>query len=269
MCVRAFEKLQQRWPGGWDDVGLLILCTQNPDYKLPHTSSILQARLGLPTTLLAFDLSLGCSGYVVTLAAAKALMNDLRLRRGLVFTCDPYTKVIDPGDKTTVPLFGDAASVTLLEVGGPLEIGTGAFGNDGSMFETLIIRGSGTAKSNGQPEEPLRMEGRNIFNMLKTQVPPNIRSCLEANGLTLHEVDLFLFHQASAWLLNVLREDLGLPVEKVPTNLENVGNTVSTSIPLLLEDLLRSGRPLPRTLLLSGFGVGLAWSSVVLRTVAL
>ena len=266
MCARAFEKLQRRRGGDWNDVGLVLLCTQNPDYKLPHTSSILQARLGLPSSVLAFDISLGCSGYVVMLTVAKALMNELGLRRAMVFTCDPYSKVLDPEDKAIVPLFGDAASVTLLEAGAPLAIAKGTFGNDGRMFETLIIRGSGTAKANGQVEEPLRMEGRNIFNMLKTQVPPNIRACVELNGLTFPDVDLFLFHQASAWLLNVLREDLGLPPEKIPTNLSSVGNTVSTSIPLLLEELLQSARPLPRTVLLSGFGVGLAWASLLLTT---
>jgi 3-oxoacyl-[acyl-carrier-protein] synthase-3 len=266
MCVRAFDQLQQRYHGeDWGGVGLVLLCTQNPDYKLPHTSSILQARLSLPKAVLAFDVSLGCSGYVASLTTAKALMTELDLRQGLVFTCDPYTKVLDPHDKSTVPLFGDAASVTLLERGAPLGIGKGMFGNDGSMFETLIIRGSGTARRDGEAEQPLRMDGRNIFEMLKTQVPSNIRGCAQLNGLTLDDVELFLFHQASAWLLGVLREDLGLPAEKVPSNLNRVGNTVSTSIPLLLEEVLRSGRALPRTMLLSGFGVGLSWASVVLR----
>jgi len=266
MCVRAFERLQQRAAGvDFHEVGLLLLCTQNPDYKLPHTSSVLQGRLGLPKRLLAFDVSLGCSGYVATLVTAKALMTELGIRHGLVFTADPYTKVLAPDDKSTVPLFSDAASVTWLEDGAPLQIGKATCGNDGSLFETLIIRGSGTAKAEGEVEQPLRMDGRNIFAMLKTEVPANIRACAELNGLTLEAVDVFLFHQASAWLLGVLRQDLGLPSAKVPSNLKDIGNTVSTSIPLLLEDLLRAGPPLPRTILMSGFGVGLSWASVILQ----
>lgn len=269
MCVRAFERLKQRYAGeDFDQVGLLLLCTQNPDYKLPHTSSVLQGRLGLSKGMLAFDVGLGCSGYVATLVTAKALMTELAIRQGLVFTCDPYTKVLGPNDKSTVPLFSDAASVTWLEAGATLQVGKGAFGNDGSMFETLIVRGSGTAKANAKAEQPLQMDGRDIFAMLKTHVPANIRACAKMNGLTLDDVQLFLFHQASAWLLGVLSQDLGLRAERVPSNLKDVGNTVSTSIPLLLEDLLRSGRPLPRTMLLCGFGVGLSWASVVLINAA-
>lgn len=267
MCVRAFERLRQRHPTeDFGAVGLILLCTQNPDYKLPQTSSIVQFKLDLPKTVLALDIGLGCSGYVATIVTAKALMSELGIRQSLVFTCDPYNKVIDPNDKSTAALFSDAASVTLLEAGASLRIGKSTFGNDGSLFETLIIRGSGTAKTASDVEQPLHMDGRNIFGMLKTQVPSNIRHCAELNGLTMEDVGLFLFHQASAWLLQVLRNDLGLPPERVPSNLKTVGNTVSTSIPLLLEEQLQCGRPLPQTMLLSGFGVGLSWGSVVLTT---
>jgi 3-oxoacyl-[acyl-carrier-protein] synthase-3 len=267
MCVRAFERLRERRPEeSFSDVGVVLLCTQNPDYKLPHTSSVLQHRLGLPGSVLAFDVSLGCSGYVSALVTAKALMNELGVRQGLVFTCDPYNKVIDPNDKSTVALFSDAASVSLLETDAPLRIRRSTFGNDGKEFDTLIIRNSGTAKPPGATEQPLEMDGRRIFAMLKTEVPKNIESCVRLNGLTLDDVDLFLFHQASAWLLQVLTRDLGLSAERVPSNIESVGNTVSTSIPLLLENLLHNDHgPLPRTLLLSGFGVGLSWASVVVE----
>jgi 3-oxoacyl-[acyl-carrier-protein] synthase-3 len=266
MCVRAFEALRGRYASEtFADVGLLLLCTQNPDFKLPHTSSILQNRLGLPQRLLAFDISLGCSGYVSSLVTAKALMTEMGIRQALVFTCDPYSKIIDPNDKSTVSLFSDAASVSLVEIGAPLEIGKSVFGNDGSLFEALIVRGSGTARRNGEPEQALRMDGRTIFTLLKTQIPQHVRACAAANGLALEDVDLFLLHQASAWLLEGLRADLGVSSEKVPSNIRDIGNTVSTSIPLLLEDVLQSRRPLPRTMLLSGFGVGLSWASVVLR----
>jgi 3-oxoacyl-[acyl-carrier-protein] synthase-3 len=267
MCVKAFERLRARHPDtDFSAVGLLLLCTQNPDFKLPHTSSVVQHRLGLPQSMLAFDISLGCSGFVATLVTAKALMQELGIRRGLVFTCDPYTKVLADDDKNTRALFGDAASVTLLEEGAPLRIEKSTFGNDGSMFETLIIRGSGTARTEGETESPLSMDGRNIFNMLKRQVPASIRECAEINQLTLADFDMFLFHQASAWLLQVLCQDLGLEKNRVPCNIQSVGNTVSTSIPLLLEEVLHSANALPSRIMMSGFGVGLAWASVVVRS---
>lgn len=264
MCVRAYEALVAR-RGPLTDVGLLLLCTQNPDYKLPHTSSVLQHRLGLPKSMLAFDISLGCSGYVSSLVTAKALMNELGIERGLVFTCDPYTKVLSPTDKSTVPLFSDGASVTLVERHAPWQIGRSTFGNDGSLFETLIIRGSGTARAAGEVEQPLQMDGRNIFAMLKKEVPESIRACAKANDYDLAEVDAFLFHQASGWLLSTLIADLGIDAAKVPTNLKRVGNTVSSSIPLLLDELLRDPAAQPRVMLLSGFGVGLSWASVILQ----
>jgi 3-oxoacyl-[acyl-carrier-protein] synthase-3 len=265
MAVRAFENLQQRCPGeDYGDVGLVLLCTQNPDYKMPHTASLVQHRLGLPKTALSFDISLACSGYVTSVVTAKALMNELGVRKALVFTSDPYSKIIDPNDKTTVALFGDAASVSIIEEDARLQIGRGTFGNDGGKGQAAIIWGSGTAREPGEPER-FRLDGRGIYELLKTEAPINIRECAKLNQITLDDVDLFLFHQASGWLLKGLLEDLQLPAEKVPINIKHVGNTVSSSIPLLLEKVLYNGQPLPRTALMAGFGAGLAWGSVVLR----
>lgn len=265
MAVRAFENLQRRCPNeDFSTVGLVLLCTQNPDYKIPHTASLVQHRLGLPKTALSFDISLACSGYVTSVVTAKALMNELGVRKALVFTADPYSKIIDPNDKTTVALFGDAASVSIIDEGAPLQICRSTFGNDGGKAQALIVWGSGTAKQPGEPER-LELDGRGIYALLKTEAPINIRECAALNEITLDEVDLFLFHQASAWLLKGLVEDLQLPKEKVPINIKDVGNTVSSSIPLLLESVLYDGEPLPRTVLMAGFGAGLAWGSVVLR----
>ncbi len=266
MAVRAFEKLQQRFPNeDFGDVGLVLLCTQNPDYKMPHTASIVQYRLGLPKSALSFDINLACSGYVSTVVTAKALMHELGVRKALVFTADPYSKIIKPMDKTTIALFGDAASVSVLEDGARLQICRSLFGNDGSKYEAAIVRGSGTARVDGEGEQ-FELDGRGIYALLKTEAPPNIRACAELNGLTLDQIELFIFHQASGWLLQGLREDLGLTEERVPSNIRHIGNTVSSSIPLLLEEVLYNGRPLPRTMLLSGFGAGLAWASLVLRS---
>jgi 3-oxoacyl-[acyl-carrier-protein] synthase-3 len=164
-----------------------------------------------------------------------------------------------------VALFGDAASVSILENEAPLAICKSTFGNDGGKGAAAIVWGSGTAKEPGEPER-FRLDGRGIYELLKTEAPISIRECAALNGITLDEVDLFLFHQASAWLLKGLLEDLKLPPEKVPINIKHVGNAVSTSIPLLLENVLYGGKPLPRIALMSGFGAGLAWGSLVLRS---
>jgi 3-oxoacyl-[acyl-carrier-protein] synthase-3 len=265
MAVRAFERLRERCQDeDFGDVGLVLLCTQNPDFKMPHTASRISHRIGLPKNVLSFDISLACSGYVATIVTAKALMTELGVRKALVFTADPYSKIIKPTDKNTIALFGDAASVSVLTTDAPLVICKSTFGNDGSKYEAATVRGSGTARRNGEAEQ-FELDGRGIYELLKTEAPPSIRACAALNGVGLDEIDLFLFHQASAWLLQGLREDLGLPQEKVPSNIRDVGNTVSSSIPLLLEQVLQDGRPLPRTVLMSGFGAGLAWASVVVR----
>jgi len=266
MAVRAFERLQERCPNeDFSTVGLILLCTQNPDYKMPHTASLVQARVGLPKKALSFDISLACSGYVTSVVTAKALMSELGVSKALVFTADPYSKIIDPDDKTTVALFGDAASVSIIEEGAPLQICKSTFGNDGTKGEAAIIWGSGTAKEPGEPER-FRLDGRGIYELLKTEAPISIRECAALNGITLDDIDLFLFHQASAWLLKGLLEDLQLPKEKVPINIKSVGNTVSSSIPLLLEGVLYDGKPLPKTALMAAFGAGLAWASLVVRS---
>jgi 3-oxoacyl-[acyl-carrier-protein] synthase-3 len=265
MAVRAFERLQQRCPNeDFGSVGLILLCTQNPDYKMPHTASIVQHRVGLPKSALSFDISLACSGYVTSLVTAKALMNELGVRKALVFTSEPYSKIIDPDDKTTVALFGDAASVSVIEEGAPLRICKSTFGNDGGKAQAAIVWGSGTAKEPGEPER-FRLDGRGIYELLKTEAPASVRACCELNGFTVDDIDLFLFHQASGWLLKGLCEDLALPAEKVPINIKDVGNTVSSSIPLLLESLLYNGKPMPSRILMSGFGAGLAWGSVMIQ----
>jgi 3-oxoacyl-[acyl-carrier-protein] synthase-3 len=266
MAVRAFEHLTQRCPNeDFGDVGLVLLCTQNPDYKMPHTASVVSHRLGLAKNMLSFDISLACSGYVSTVVTAKALMTELDVRKALVFTADPYSKIIKPNDKNTIALFGDAASVSVLEAGARLRICKSTFGNDGSKYEAAIVRNSGTAKQDGEPEH-FDLDGRGIYELLKTEAPRSIRACAEMNGLSLDDVDVFLFHQASAWLLQGLCEDLGLSPERVPCNIKQTGNTVSSSIPLLLERVMYGGQPLPGTVLMSGFGAGLAWASLVVRT---
>jgi len=266
MAVRAFENLVKRLPNeDFGDVGLVLLCTQNPDFKIPHTAGIIQHRLGLPKTALSFDISLACSGYVTTVVTAKALMNELGIRKSLVFTADPYSKIIDPDDRTTVALFGDAATVSILEEGAPLRICKSTFGNDGGRFNGVIDWGSGTARKAGEAER-FRVDGRMVYELLKVEAPVSIRACADLNGIAIEEIDTFLFHQASAWLLKGLREDLKLPIDKVPVNIKTVGNTVSSSIPLLVEPLLHGERPLPKTAMMAGFGAGLAWAAVLLRS---
>jgi len=253
MCVKAYADLEARLARRIEAVDCLVVCTQNPDGAgLPHTSAIVHGKLGLPQNCACFDVALGCSGFVYSLSIIKSFMRENGMSRGLLFTADPYSKIIDPQDKNTVLLFGDAATASLIEDGpgawvpGPFRFGTN--GKDGGALENR----KGT----------LHMNGRAVFNFSATAVPPQVTTLLKDAGLGTADVDLFLFHQGSKFIVDQLVKRLALPPEKVPFNLASQGNTISSSLPLLLRDRLGDARL--NRMLLSGFGVGLSWASCLL-----
>jgi 3-oxoacyl-[acyl-carrier-protein] synthase-3 len=254
-------------------IKLLIVVTQNPDFKLPHNSALLQARLGMPMDVACFDVSLGCSGYVYSLSIAKGFMKEAKVDEALILTCDPYSKCIRKENREVAALFGDAATATWLNPRGFGEIGLGDFGTDGLGAQNLIIRKGGAANPYGRTEvanpkegneddSHLHMNGRAIFNFMMNRIPASVATCLEKNNVSQGEIDLFVFHQASKYLLENLQSKLGLPKEKVVLSMEHSGNTVSSSIPCALKELIDQKKISGRTkMLLSGFGVGLSWAS--------
>lgn len=232
----------------------LILCTQNPDgHGLPHTSAVLQARLGLPTTCAAFDIGLGCSGYVYGLAIARSLMETYGLKSVLLVTADPYSKIVDDDDLDTALLFGDAAAATWITDGPGLAIGPAKFATDGGGAEHLKVNEAGR----------LVMHGREIFNFTAKAVPEQIGALLAQAGVDKAEVDSFVLHQGSRYIVRTIQQRLGVAAEKVPVGLTDYGNAVSSSIPLILADMLDDDAQ--KRIVLSGFGVGLSMASMILE----
>jgi 3-oxoacyl-[acyl-carrier-protein] synthase-3 len=251
LAVRAVQAIQ-----GFDPVTVdgLIVCTQNPDgHGLPHTSAILQARLGLPTTCAAFDIGLGCSGYVYGLAIARSLMETYGLKSVLLVTSDPYSKIVDDEDLDTALLFGDAAAATWITVGPGLAIGPARFATDGAGADHLKVNAAGH----------LVMHGREIFNFTARAVPEQIAALLADAGLDKAEVDSFLLHQGSRYIVRTIQQRLGVAPEKVPIGLTDYGNAVSSSIPLILAGMLDDTAQ--KRIVLSGFGVGLSMASMILE----
>lgn len=267
MAVAAGRRLFERGAVAPADIGVLVVCTQNPDYRLPTTANLVQDRLGLPHTVAAFDINQGCSGFVFGLSVVSAFMAANAIETGVLITSEAYSKVIDPRDRDTVPLFGDAATATLIRRGGAGQIGSGTFGSDGSGAAQLIVRGGGSRHPDTLPvgEYALHMSGRAIFEFMMRRIPGDVRRCLERNGLALGDVDLFLFHQASRFMVRSLAKALDLPEEKVPVAVEETGNTVSSTLPILIDRLGGVPALKGKTVLVSGFGVGLSWASNVLR----
>jgi 3-oxoacyl-[acyl-carrier-protein] synthase-3 len=178
------------------------------------------------------------------------------IRKGLFFTSDPYSSIIDPHDQATCLVFGDAATVTVLEAGGAgWELKDVVFGTRGSGGGAIHNR-----------EGRLFMNGREVFNFAMLTVPKQIQTLLEKQGLGLEDVDQVVLHQGSRYIVDKLRERLKLPAEKVPLHLEGLGNTVSSAIPLTLEKVLNSNNGCQR-ILMSGFGVGLSFATGLLERV--
>lgn len=258
------------------DVDFLIFCTQSPDYFLPSTACLVQERLGLRRDAGAFDINQGCSGFVYGLATAKGLLESGSAKRVLLINADTYTRFLNPRDRSVRTLFGDGAAATLvgLEEGSAPGIGPFVFGTDGSGQGNLIVPAGGMRKprseatatvtldgsGNARSDNDLFMNGPEIFNFTLRVVPETVHRLLAAAGVGPDAIDLFVFHQASAFLLEHLRRKLKIPAEKFVVDLREKGNTVSATIPGALETAARQGR-LKRgsRLLLLGFGVGYSW----------
>lgn len=250
-CRQAFEKLLEKSSVKADEVECIVVCTQNPDRGgIPHTSALVQAAINAPESTACFDVGLGCSGYVYCLQLIAAFMQMHGMRKGLLFTCDPYSKIIDSDDKNTSLLFGDAATVTLISDAPKLVSRHAKFSTRGAGGEALT-------KKDGK----LFMNGRAVFNFALTDIPQQVNEVIKESGVNKNEIDLFLLHQGSKFMLENTIKRIGGIVERTPIDLESTGNTVSSSIPVLLEKYINADEV--GTVLMSGFGVGLSWATVI------
>jgi 3-oxoacyl-[acyl-carrier-protein] synthase-3 len=240
-----------------------------------------QDRLGLRTDCGAFDFSLGCSGFVYGLGMAKGLIETGQARKVLLITAETYSKYIHSGDKSVRTIFGDAAAATLLQAvqSEHDRIGPFIYGTDGSGAQNLIVPNGGhrnhfatdaeiTEDGNGNMRtmNNLYMNGPEIFNFTLRVVPETISKLLAATGKQIEDIDLFIFHQANQFMLEHLRRKLKVPEEKLPILMSHCGNTVSSTIPILLKDLETAGRlKKGQLLMLAGFGVGYSWGGTLME----
>lgn len=259
-----------------DIIDFVILCTQSPDYFLPTSACLLQTRLGLRQDIGAFDFNLGCSGYVYGLSIAKGLIAGGIAENVLLLTAETYNKYLHPKDKGNRTIFGDAASATLVSVDGEAEVLDFALGTNGKGANNLIVKSGAsrmpetqndlTFDKNGNPvsSDYLFMNGAQIFAFTQRNVPKVINEVLEKNNLAKEDIDMFVLHQANRYMLDFLRNKMDIPEDKFYIFMENVGNTVSNSIPLCLVEARKENR-LKGNVLLCGFGVGYSWGAVILK----
>ena len=276
---------QRLFEGGACDPGaidFLIFCTQSPDYFLPATACTVQARLGLPTSCGAVDINQGCSGFVYGLALAKSLVEAGTASRVLLITADTYTKFLHPRDRAVRTIFGDGAAATLVVGKEAAEESIGPFvlGTDGRGACQLIVPAGGLRRrasaatavaleaegGNWRSAQNLYMNGPEIFNFTLSAVPPLVEQLRRKCNGGLQEVDYYVFHQANRFMLERLRNKLKIAPEKFCIDLEDCGNTVSSTIPLALERARRAGRITSgQRVMLVGFGVGFSWAASMIR----
>lgn len=260
-------------------IDFLIVCTQTPDYLLPATACLVHASLELKPECGAFDINQGCSGYIYSLAVAHGLLTSNIGKRGLVITADTYSKLIHPHDRSVRTLFGDGATATLVEQCDRPGLSSFVLGTDGAGARNLIVPAGGMrlpkstntseaaidAQGNTRSDENLFMNGQEVFAFSLKRVPELVAGVLDAASLSCEDIDWFVFHQANRFMLESLRKKLSIPVEKMIYFHESTGNTVSSTIPLVLEDArLRGVLKAGQKLLLAGFGVGYSWGGCIL-----
>jgi 3-oxoacyl-[acyl-carrier-protein] synthase-3 len=284
LAFHAAQKLFASGACAREDVDFVILCTQAPDYLLPTTACLLQDRLGLGRHVGALDVNLGCSGFVYGLALATGLIAAGAARTVLLLTADTYSKFIHDGDKSVRTLFGDGAAATVIvadegaDDGAPT-IGPFVFGTDGAGGKDLIVEAGGfrmprgphtgqmaeDAQGNVRSREHLFMHGANVMTFSLREVPRTFAQLLERSGTARDDVDHVVLHQANKFMLDALQRKLDLPSDKIPRRYEDIGNTVSSTIPFVLADLKESGQMAAGTrIMLIGFGVGLSWAGAAI-----
>lgn len=278
LAEKAALKLFQEYNISPTDVDFLMLCTQSPDYFLPSTACILQNRLGIPITSGAFDYNLGCSGCIYGLALAKGLIISRVAKNVLLLTAETYNKYLHPSDKSNKSIFGDGAAACLVSTDGFAEIGEFSFGTDGNGGENLIVK-TGASRSKEKTgiyetddeghikyDDYLYMNGGAIFNFTLEIVPLLMNNVLEKNKLTKDEVDYFIFHQANKFMLNTIRKVCVIPKDKFYINLEETGNTVSSTVLIGLKESIEKKLIKPsQNIMITGFGVGLSWGGCILN----
>lgn len=281
MAVNAGKLFFEEWSIKPSSIDMLLLCTENPDYFLPSTACIVQDRLGLPHSCGALDFNLGCSGFVYGLALAKGLIHAGEVENILLITADTLTKHIHNKDSSTRTLFGDAAASVFITKGdtGP-SLGRFIFGTDGKGFRNLMIPAGGMAlprspetaiertDDKGYLRSPnnLFMNGPEIFNFSLKTVPRAAEQILAREQLSQEQIDLFIFHQSNTFMLETLRRAMKIPEQKFYINMENFGNTVSSTIPIALINARDEGKLKEGDLvMLIGFGVGYSWGATILK----
>ena len=278
LCFAAAEKLIADNNIDKNEIDLLVFLSQTPDYRMPATGILLQNRLGLPMSTMAFDITLGCSGFISALSIVYAMMQNHGFRKALLLDGETRSKVYSRKDRREAFIFGDAGIAALIERDGKFGESHFSINSDGSRGELIMIPGGGYRNmssvetlrnkvvdeyGNIRNDEQGHMNGADVFNFVIVEVPRDIKRLFATTGVDIQNMDYYVFHQANAFINNYIAKKMKLDKERIPWTIQKYGNTSSVSVPLTIASELKNKMAGERKLMLSAFGVGMAWATAI------
>ena len=278
LCFAAAEKLIADNNIDRNEIDLVVFLSQTPDYRMPATSILLQDRLKLPMSTMAFDISLGCSGFINALSIVYALMENKGFRKALLLDGETRSKVYSRKDRREAFIFGDAGIAALIERNEKFGESHFSLNSDGSRGELIMIPGGGYRNmssaetlrdkvvdeyGNIRNDEQGHMNGADVFNFVIVEVPKDIKGLFTHVGMNIEDVDYYVFHQANAFINNFIAKKMKLNYDKIPWTIQKYGNTSSVSVPLTIVSELKEKMQGRKNLMLNAFGVGMAWATAI------
>lgn len=262
LAIRAAQKLLEESKIHPDEIEFIIVATMTPDTMSPSCAAKVQGAIGANNAF-AFDISAACAGFVFALSTGIKMLSAGNQKYGIVIGAETMLSVLDWKDRSTAILFGDGAGAVLLKKTDDATLFVETLRSDGLKGDALVCG----ERLEQHTLSTMKMDGRGVFELVSREVPKNISETLEKAQMSADEVDLYVLHQANVRLIEQVAKKLKQPIDKFPTNLERVGNTSAASVPILLDELVQnqsitigSGQKL----LLSGFGGGLSWGSMII-----
>lgn len=278
LCYAAAERLLEDNGIDRTEIDLLVFLSQTPDYRMPATSIILQHRLGLPNSCVAFDIQLGCAGFCYALSVVYSMLQGGNFRKALILDGETRSKVYSPKDRRSAFIFGDAGVAALVERDAKYGKSWFSLNSDGSRYDLIMIKGGGYRYPSS--EETLRervvdeygnirsdeqgyMRGGDVFTFVIREIPRDIKKTLEYAGIDKEQIDYYVFHQANNYINSYIAKKMKLDTSKIPHTIEKYGNTSSVSVPITIVSELKDQLHGEKTIMMSAFGVGMSWATAI------
>ena len=255
ISIKCSNKIFKKFPK--KKIDFLILVTQTSPYRIPTTACILQDKMHLKKNTIAFDINLGCSGFIYALRMGSSLIESKQAKNGLIICADTYTKYISKNNTACRPIFSDAGAAILLSKSSKNKIGPFELGADGSGADALELPIN---------KNEIVMNGAKVLTFATNVVPDNVNLLLKKIKLNKNKINKFIFHQASKYILDNINRILSIKKEQTFENYSKVGNTISASIPIALKDASSKNKLKKNNLVIvAGYGVGLSWGSALIK----